>query len=42
METEVRLLTKKKADEEAIRVFAENARQLIIRRTAWSKTHNGY
>ncbi|RYZ32437.1 MAG: RNA-binding transcriptional accessory protein, partial [Sphingobacteriales bacterium] len=28
METEVRLLTKKKADEEAIRVFAENARQL--------------
>jgi len=27
METEVRLLTKKKADEEAIKVFAENARQ---------------
>jgi uncharacterized protein len=30
METEVRLLTKKKADEEAIRVFAENARQLLL------------
>ncbi len=30
METEVRLLTKKKADEEAIRVFAENARQLLM------------
>jgi uncharacterized protein len=30
METEVRLLTKKNADEEAIRVFAENARQLLL------------
>ncbi|HYK76333.1 MAG TPA: Tex family protein [Daejeonella sp.] len=30
METEVRLLSKKRADEEAIRVFAENARQLLL------------
>ncbi|RKR80913.1 uncharacterized protein BDD43_1050 [Mucilaginibacter gracilis] len=30
METEVRLHTKKKADEEAIRVFAENMRQLLL------------
>ncbi len=30
METEVRLLTKRKADDEAIRVFAENARQLLL------------
>lgn len=30
METEIRLLTKKKADEEAIRVFAENVRQLLL------------
>jgi len=30
METEVRLLTKKKADEEAIRVFAKNAKQLLL------------
>jgi uncharacterized protein len=30
METEVRLITKKKADEEAIRVFAENVRQLLL------------
>ena len=30
METEVRLLTKKRADEEAIRVFAETARQLLL------------
>ena len=30
METEVRLLTKKKADEEAIKVFAENLRQLLL------------
>ena len=30
METEMRLFTKKKADEEAIRVFAENARQLLM------------
>lgn len=30
IETEVRLLSKRKADEEAIRVFAENARQLLL------------
>jgi len=30
METEVRLFTKKAADDEAIRVFAENARQLLL------------
>lgn len=30
METEVRLFTKKNADEEAIKVFAENARQLLL------------
>ncbi len=30
METEVRGLSKEKADEEAIRVFAENARQLLL------------
>jgi len=30
LETEIRLLTKKRADEEAIRVFAENARQLLL------------
>lgn len=30
METEVRLITRKRADEEAIRVFAENARQLLL------------
>lgn len=30
METEVRLLTKKKADEEAIRVFADNLRELML------------
>ena len=30
METEVRLLTKKRADEEAIKVFAENVRQLLL------------
>jgi uncharacterized protein len=30
METEVRLLTRKKADGEAIQVFAENARQLLL------------
>lgn len=30
METEIRLLTKQKADEEAIKVFAENARQLLL------------
>lgn len=30
METEVRLLTKRKADEEAIKVFTENLRQLLL------------
>lgn len=30
METEVRLYSKKKADEEAIRVFADNLRQLLL------------
>jgi uncharacterized protein len=30
LETEVRLLTKKRADEEAIRVFADNLRQLLL------------
>lgn len=30
LETEIRLVTKKRADEEAIRVFAENARQLLL------------
>lgn len=30
METEIRLVTRQKADEEAIRVFAENARQLLL------------
>lgn len=30
METEIRILTKKKADEEAIKVFSENLRQLLL------------
>lgn len=30
METEMRVLTRQKADQEAIRVFAENARQLLL------------
>ena len=30
METEMRLLTKKRADEEAIKVFAENIRELLL------------
>ena len=30
METEVRMLTRQRADDEAIRVFAENARQLLL------------
>ena len=30
METEIRLLTKQAADEEAIKVFAENLRQLLM------------
>lgn len=38
METEVRLLTKKKADEEAIKVFAENLRQLLLGAPLGEKT----
>lgn len=30
LETEIRILTKKKADEEAIKVFSENLRQLLL------------
>jgi len=30
METEIRMLTRQRADDEAIRVFAENARQLLL------------
>src|SRR5690606_30668782 len=30
METEVRMLTRQRADDEAIRVFAENVRQLLL------------
>lgn len=30
METEIRMVTKKKADEEAIKVFADNLRQLLL------------
>ncbi|OPY65695.1 MAG: General stress protein 13 [Syntrophorhabdus sp. PtaU1.Bin050] len=30
METEIRMITRKRADEEAIRVFAENLRQLLL------------
>src|SRR5690606_2622284 len=37
METEVRLITRKRADEEAIRVFAENARQLLLAAPMGSK-----
>lgn len=37
METEVRVLTKKKADAEAIRVFTENARQLLLAAPAGQK-----
>ncbi|MEH0154375.1 Tex family protein [Limibacter armeniacum] len=38
METEIRLATKKKADEEAIRVFAENLRQLLLSAPLGQKT----
>jgi uncharacterized protein len=38
METEVRLFTKKKADEEAIKVFAENLRQLLLAAPLGEKT----
>lgn len=37
IETEVRLLTKKKADAEAIRIFADNARQLLLAAPAGQK-----
>lgn len=37
METEVRLSSRKRADEEAIRVFAENARQLLLAAPLGSK-----
>jgi len=37
METEIRLLTKKQADTEAIRVFADNARQLLLAAPAGQK-----
>src|SRR5690606_16501688 len=30
METEIRVLTRQKADDDAIKVFAENARQLLL------------
>ena len=30
METEIRIITKDRADEEAIRVFVENLRQLLL------------
>ena len=38
METEVRLMSKKKADEEAIRVFAENIRELLLAAPLGEKT----
>jgi uncharacterized protein len=38
METEVRLLSKKKADEEAINVFAENVRELLMAPPLGEKT----
>ena len=38
METEMRLLSKQAADEEAIRVFAENVRQLLLAPPLGSKT----
>lgn len=37
METEIRVLTRQKADEEAIRVFAGNARQLLLSAPMGSK-----
>ena len=42
METELRVLTKQKADEEAIRVFAENARQLLLAAPMGQKNVLGY
>lgn len=38
METEIRLATKKRADEEAIKVFAENLRQLLLAPPLGQKT----
>lgn len=38
METEARLASKKRADEEAIRVFAENARELLLAAPLGQKT----
>ncbi|MGB3181097.1 MAG: Tex family protein [Cyclobacteriaceae bacterium] len=38
METEIRLHTKKRADEEAIRVFAENLKQLLLAAPLGQKT----
>lgn len=37
METEVRVITRKRADEEAIKVFAENVRQLLLAAPLGSK-----
>ena len=42
METEVRLATKKAADVEAIRVFAENLRQLLLSSPLGTKECSGY
>ena len=42
METEIRLLTKRKADEEAIKVFAENVRQLLLGAPLGEKNRHGY
>ncbi len=38
METEVRMSSKKRADEEAIRVFADNLRQLLLSAPLGQKT----
>ncbi len=38
METEIRLATKKRADEEAIKIFAENLRQLLLAPPLGQKT----
>ncbi|RDC65621.1 Tex family protein [Adhaeribacter pallidiroseus] len=38
METEIRMLSKKRADEEAIRVFADNLRQLLLSAPLGQKT----
>ena len=41
METEMRQEAKIRADDEAIRVFAENLRQLLLLRL-WAKSHYGF